>query len=149
MPEVGSPAPDFTLPSTHGPIRLSDFRGRKVVLLFFTEALTPACSLQVSAFKEEHATLQGVGAAVIAVSADPLPTQARFSEALGGCPFPLASDPELRVARAYSVVGADGKRSQRAVFVIDEEGRITEAIPWYQPGNVAQFLRVFQALGAV
>ncbi|GBD10462.1 Putative peroxiredoxin bcp [bacterium HR23] len=147
MPQVGSPAPDFILPSTHGPLHLQDYRGKKVVLLFFTEAMTPACSTQVASFKDEYATLQGAGAEVIAISADPLPTQQRFGEALGGCPFPLASDTDLQVARAYGVVGEGGRRSQRAVFVIDEEGRILEAIPWYQPGNVAQFLRVFQALG--
>ncbi|MCS7207848.1 MAG: peroxiredoxin [Dehalococcoidia bacterium] len=149
MPQVGDPAPDFTLPSTLGPIRLQDYRGRKVVLLFFAEALTPACSLQVSSFKDEYATVQGTGAEVIAISADPLPIQERFGQALGGCPFPLASDPDLQVARAYGVVSADGRRAQRAVFVIDAEGRIVEAIPWFQPGNVAQFLQVFQALGAV
>lgn len=149
MPSIGERAPDFQLPSTSGTIRLADYRGRKVVLLFFTEAMTPACTQQVSSFKEEYATIRGTGAEVIGISADPLPAQERFCQALGGCPFPLASDPALEVARAYGVVGADGRRSQRAVFVINEDGCIAEAIPWYQPGNVAQFLQVFQALGAV
>ena len=70
-----------------------------------------------------------------------------FCQALGGCPFPLASDEALEVAGLYGVMGADGRRSQRAIFVIDEDGIITHAIPWYQPGNVGQFLEVFQALG--
>ncbi|MFN3974494.1 MAG: peroxiredoxin family protein [Dehalococcoidia bacterium] len=149
MPSIGDIAPDFHLPSTRGPISLKGYRGRKVVLLFFSEAMTPACTQQVSSFKDEYATIQGMGAELVAISADPLPAQERFCQALGGCPFPLASDPDLQVARAYGVVGADGRRSQRAAFVIDEEGRIAEAIPWYQPGNVAQFLQVFQALAAV
>jgi peroxiredoxin Q/BCP len=148
MVSIGDPAPDFLVPSTKGPIRLRDYRGRKVVLLFFSEAMTPACTLQVSTFKGEYAAVREAGAEVIALSADPLPAQEHFQRALGGCPFPLASDPDLHVARAYGVVGADGKRSQRAVFVIDERGYIAEAIPWYQPGNVAQFLQVFRALEA-
>ncbi|MBI4234085.1 MAG: redoxin domain-containing protein [Chloroflexi bacterium] len=99
--------------------------------------------------REEYRAVQEAGAEVVAISADSLETHGRFCEAIGGCPFPLASDEGLHVARLYDVLGEDGKRSRRAVFVLDAEGRIVHKIPWYQPGNVGQFLEVFQALGVV
>ena len=67
---------------------------------------------------------------------------------MGGCPFPLASDEALEVARLYGVAGTSDRHSHRAIFVIDEKGVITHAIPWYQPGNIGQLLEVFQAVGA-
>ena len=65
---------------------------------------------------------------------------------MGGCAFPLASDADLEVARAYYAVGDDGER-RRAVYVLDADRVIVHKVPWYQPGNVGQFLEVFQALG--
>ena len=68
-------------------------------------------------------------------------------ERLGGLPFPLASDEDLAVARLYNVTDEEAKRSRRAVFIVDEEGIITHAEPWFQPGNSAQFEAIFRALG--
>ena len=148
MPEIGERAPDFTLPGTEGLFTLSQVSpGRKVVLAFYQEDSTPSCTTQLSAFKEEFPTLQQLGATVIGVSADSLDSHQRFCDQQQGFPFPLMSDPELVVARAYDVVGEDDKRSRRAVYVIDEQGVIVHKIPWYQPGNAAQFMEVFQALG--
>jgi len=59
----------------------------------------------------------------------------------------LASDYGLEVARLYGVVGEDGRRSRRAIFVIGLDGTIVHAIPYYQPGSTAQFMEIFQALG--
>ena len=147
--EKGDTAPNFTLPSTQGEVSLSHLLGgnKKVVLAFYTEANTPSCAREVAAFKDEYASLQELDAEVVAVSADGLEAQRSFEEGMEGCPFPLASDTELETARAYGVVSEDGKRSRRAVFVVDEGGTILHAIPWYQPGNPAQFLEIFQALG--
>lgn len=99
--------------------------------------------------KEEHGTLHEAGAEVIAVSADSVESHQRFCEVLGGCPFPLASDQGLEVTRLYGVLDEGGTRSHRAIFVIDEAGLVLHKIPWYQPGNVGQFMAVFQALGVV
>lgn len=148
MPEVGEKAPDFTLPSTQGPLSLRQFAtGRKLVLAFYTEDNTPSCSQELASFREEHATIKELGADVLAVSVDPLDSHQRFCDAVGGYPFPLASDANQEVARLYQVLGEDGKRSRRAVFVMDEAGTIVHAIPWYQPGNPAQLMEIFQALG--
>ncbi|MBI4339312.1 MAG: peroxiredoxin [Chloroflexi bacterium] len=148
MPQVGDKAPDFTLPSTEGPVTLSQFaRGKKVVLAFYTEDNTPSCSRELASFREEYATLREMGAEVLAVSADSLDSHRSFCDVAGGYPFPLASDAQQVVARLYDVLSEDGTRSRRAVFVLDEGGAIIYANPWYQPGNPAQLLEVFQALG--
>jgi peroxiredoxin len=84
---------------------------------------------------------------VVAVSADSLDSHETFARRLGGFPFPLASDSDLLAARLYDVLDETGKRSRRAVFVIDRGGTILHAIGWYQPGNVNQYEEVFRALG--
>ena len=99
--------------------------------------------------KGEYETIRQAGAQVVAVSADDLASHERFCQGLGGCPFPLVSDPELVAARLYGVLGEDGRRSHRAIFVIDRGGAILHQIPWFQPGNIGQFLEIFEALGAV
>ena len=99
--------------------------------------------------KGEYETIREAGAQVVAVSADDLASHERFRHELGGCPFPLVSDPELVAARLYGVVGEDGRRSHRAVFVIDRGGALLHQIPWFQPGNIGQFMEIFEALGAV
>jgi peroxiredoxin len=148
MPEVGDQAPDFTLPSTEGEIRLRDVTAKqKVLLAFYTEDNTPLCSSEVSVLKEDYEILQQLGARVIAVSADSLESHRQFAGKLGGVPFPLASDEDLETARRYGVAGDDGKRSRRAVFVIDRGGQILHAVPWFQPGNPTQYEEVFVALG--
>ena len=66
---------------------------------------------------------------------------------LGAFPFPLASDPTLETVSLYGVLGDGGKQSNRAVFVIDVDGTVICAIPWFQPSNPAQFLEIFTSLG--
>lgn len=148
MPQVGEKAPDFALHTTGGSVRLTDYAGKKLVLVFYAEDGTPGCTQELAAFRDEFATIKDAGADVLAVSADSLDSHREFHARLGGCPFPLASDAGLEVARRYGVLSHDGKRSVRAVFVIGEDGAVLHAIPWYQPGNAGQFLEVFQALGA-
>ena len=99
--------------------------------------------------KGEYETIREAGAQVVAVSADDLATHERFCQELGGCPFPLVSDPELVAARLYGVLGEEGRRSHRAIFVIDRGGALLHQIPWFQPGNIGQFLEIFEVLGAV
>ena len=71
----------------------------------------------------------------------------RSAESLGGCPFPLASDADLKAASEYGALADDGKGTVRAVFVVDKGGHIIHSIPWFQPGSTAQFFEIFQALG--
>ncbi len=148
MPKVGAMAPDFDLPSTQGRIRLSDLTAtKKVVLAFYTEDNTPLCSSQVSILKEDCELVRQLRAEIVAVSADALNSHLDFAERLGGVPFPLVSDENLKAAEAYGVLDDDGKRSRRAVFVIDEGGTILHVVPWFQPGNPGQYEDIFTALG--
>ena len=148
IPQPGEPAPDFTLPSTQGDISLRDLTAeKKVVLAFYFEDATPLCSGEVATLKEDYDLIRELGAEVVAVSADSLASHEAFAQRLGGFPFPLASDSDLLATRLYDVLDDIGKRSRRAVFVIDRGGTILHAIGWYQPGNVTQYEEVFRALG--
>jgi thioredoxin-dependent peroxiredoxin len=148
MPEPGEQAPDFTLPSTEGAVSLRDLTERsKVVLAFYFEDATPLCSNEVSMLKDDYAVVRELGGEVIAVSADSLESHAAFAERLGGVPFPLASDVGLEAAKAFDAVDDSGKRSRRAVFVVDRGGMILHAEPWFQPGNPGQYEAIFRALG--
>lgn len=148
LPAAGQSAPDFELPSTQGKLRLSDLAARsKVVLAFYTEDGTPLCASQVSVLKEDHDLVQQLKAEIVAISVDPLDSHEAFAEGLGGIPFPLVSDEGLEAARAYGVLDDAGKRSRRAVFVIDKGGTILHVVPWFQPGNPVQYEEIFAALG--
>ena len=148
MVRTGEVAPDFTLPSTAGDITLSAVAADKhVVLAFYMEDKTPGCTQMLSALQGEYDTIRELDAEVIAIGADSLDSHEAFSESLGGCPFPIASDAGLNVASAYGALADDGKGLVRAVFVVDRGGRVTHSIPWFQPGSTAQFFEIFQALG--
>ncbi len=147
MPQAGDRAPDFTLPSTAGEVRLPLLlqQGR-LLLLFYAEDATPACSRQLSAFAEELATLREAGVQVLGVAAGSLEQHCDFRDALE-LPFPLACDSDLAVARLYGVANEDEKRCRRAVFLIEPDGEIAYANPWYQPADPQHLLEVFAALG--
>ena len=145
---AGDQAPPFRVETTQGTRRLDGLLAEgPLVLAFYAEDATPTCTAQVCGFRDEHATLQELGAQVLGVSADSLESHHRFLERLGGLPFPLAADLDLELARAYGVVDDDGKRSRRAVFVIGADGMVLEANPSYQPQAMEQFAAVFRALG--
>ena len=148
MPDVGEQTPDFKLPSTSGDIRLREAIGRsKVVLAFYYEDATPVCSNELAMLRDDYELVRELGAEVIAVSADNLASHEAFVARLGGLPFPLASDEKLEAAKVFGVVDDAGKRSRRAVFVIDRGGKLLHAERWFQPGNPSQYEAIFRALG--
>ena len=148
QPKVGDAAPDFELPSTQGTLRLRDLTAtKKVLLAFYTEDSTPLCSSEVSVLREDYELVRQLRAEVVAVSADSLDSHRDFADKLGGVPFPLVSDEKLEAARAYGVLDEAGKRSRRAMFVIDKGGTILHVVPWFQPGNPGQYEEIFVALG--
>lgn len=147
-PEVGDKAPDFTLPSTKGPVKLSQLVAQgKVVLAFYSEDNTPLCASEISVLTEDYEIIQQLGAQVVGISVDGLESHHSFERRLGELPFPLASDEKLQVAKAYDILDESGKRCRRAVFVIDKGGTILYTVPWFQPGNPSQYEEIFQALG--
>jgi peroxiredoxin Q/BCP len=147
-PQPGDLAPDFELPSTQGTLRLKDLTANKKVLLaFYCGDNTPLCSSEMSVLKEDYELVKQLRAQVVAVSADSLDSHVDFADGLGGVPFPLVSDEGLEATTAYGVVDKSGKRSRRAVFVIDKGGTILQVVPRFQPGNPTQYEDIFVALG--
>jgi peroxiredoxin Q/BCP len=148
MPDVGDVAPDFQVDTTDGSRTLGELLSAgKLVLAFYTEDNTPACSNEVSLLRNDYDLVRESGTTVLAVSSDSLDSHRDFAGRIGGVPFPLASDASLEVARAYGVADEDARRCRRAVFVIGEDGRIIHAEPWFQPGNPGQYEAIFRALG--
>lgn len=126
---IGSMAPDFTLPSADGEVRLSDFRGRLVVLYFYPKDMTPGCTQQACDFRDAYGELTKHGAVVIGVSTDDVERHIRFRDKYG-LPFILLSDPDHAVCELYGVwqakklYGREFMGIVRSTFLIDEEGRL-------------------------
>ncbi|CAM3468086.1 peroxiredoxin [Hydrogenibacillus schlegelii] len=129
-PNVGEPAPDFALPAAGGTVvRLSDFRGQKVVLYFYPKDDTPGCTREAIQFRDLHPTFTGLGAVVLGVSPDPIESHEKFRTKYD-LPFLLLSDADHAVAERYGVwqrkvrFGRESMGIVRSTFLIDEAGRI-------------------------
>ena len=147
MLEVGTKAPEFTLPDKDGnPVSLADFAGKKVVLYFYPKDNTPGCTRQACAFAGAYEEFKKINAVVIGVSKDSVASHQKFAEK-HGLPFILLSDPELTAIQAYGVWQEKklyGKVSMgvvRSTFVINENGMIEKAMPKVKPDtNAAEIL---------
>lgn len=123
---VGELAPDFTLPGTGGKTySLSAFRGQPVVIVFYPGDDSPVCTKQLNSYNNELSAFEGVGAQVLAVSAQDMPSHEAFA-AKYGFKFPLLADTDKSVATAYGTVGPLGF-PRRSVFVVDGAGVIRYA----------------------
>jgi len=117
---VGDPAPDFSLPGTGDrTYRLSDYRGRKLVLAFYPGDFTAVCTKQFCSYRDQGDKLEGLGADVLGISPQSVDSHERFTEEKR-LNVPLLADEDKQVAKAYGVVA--GPMVRRAIFVIDEEG---------------------------
>ena len=144
----GDRAPAFTAETTDGTRSLDELLADgPLVLVFYVEDATPACTAQLGAFRDDYATVRELGATVLAVSADGMESHRAFADR-AVLPFPLAADADLAIARAYGVVNLDDpQRTRRAVFVIGADGAILDARVPYQPSVGEQFAAMFGALG--
>ena len=121
---VGASAPDFTLKDGDGrEWRLSEQKGRVVVLLFYPGDETPVCTKQMCSVRDNWEEYQRTGAEVVGVSTDSAESHRRFAER-HSLPLRLLSDPERRVAELYGAKSWLPGRSARAVVVIDAEGLV-------------------------
>ena len=148
MLEVGTKAPEFSLPDQNGEVHnLSDYRGKKVVLYFYPKDMTAGCTSQACSFGELYPQFQEKGAVVLGVSKDTVASHKRFEEK-HDLPFTLLSDPELAVIEAYDVMvesttktGKTTRRLVRSTYLIDEEGTIVRAFGKVKAkDNAAQML---------
>lgn len=145
---AGDPLPRITLAGPDGPVDLGALadRGGPLLVLFYQEDATPACTAQLCAFRDDFELIEELGARVVAISADDAASHRRFAGA-NGFPFPLCSDPDLSAATVFGAAGDDGKRARRAAFVA-VDGVVVLAIPFYQPSHLDHYASVFAALGA-
>lgn len=147
MLEVGTKAPDFTLPDKEGKmVSLSDFAGKRVVLYFYPKDSTPGCTRQACAFAGAYEEFKTLDAVVIGVSKDSVASHQKFAEKYD-LPFVLLSDPELTAIQAYGVWREKklyGKVSMgvvRSTYVIDRNGVIEKVMPKVKPDtNAAEIL---------
>ena len=147
MLEIGTKAPEFSLPDQNGEIRnLSDYKGQKVILYFYPKDMTSGCTKQACGFGELYPQFREKGAVVLGVSKDSVASHKKFEEKYG-LPFTLLADPELTVIQAYDVWKEKklyGKTSMgvvRTTYLIDEEGTIVKAFDKVKAAeNPAQML---------
>ena len=119
-PKVGDKAPDFELPGTDGPFRLSDHLGQRVVLLFYPGDNTPVCTKQFCSYRDRAEDFAALNATVLGISSQDLASHEGFI-AKHGLNVPLLADVDKQVAKAYSAF-SPRLGIKRAVIVIDEEG---------------------------
>ncbi len=154
MLQIGTKAPEFTLPDKDGNmVSLSDFVGKKVVLYFYPRDNTPGCTRQACAFAEAHEEFQKSGAEVIGISKDSAASHQKFAGKYI-LPFILLSDPELAAIQAYGVWQEKklyGKVSMgvvRSTFVIDENGLLEKIMMKVKPDtNAADVLNYLAEKG--
>ena len=125
--QVGDVAPDFELPASgNQTIKLSDYRGKKNVLLaFYPFAFSPVCSLQLPGLQQQLGQFQSLNTEVLGISVDSRHSSAAFAEHLH-LDFPLVSDFNKEITQAYGVL-REGGFAERALFVIDRAGKIAYA----------------------
>jgi peroxiredoxin Q/BCP len=143
MIQVGDPAPDFNLPSDRGEtVRLSDLKGRRVVLYFYPKDDTSGCTREACGFRDALPEIEERNAIVLGVSPDSVRSHERFRDKYE-LNFPLLADEDHSVAEAY---GAWGKKKMygreyegilRSTFVIGADGRVEKAYRKVKPADHA------------
>jgi peroxiredoxin 2/4 len=158
--KVGEPAPDFEMPSTKNieklnePVKLSDYRGKWVLLLFYPLDFTFVCPTELTAFSDRYDEFEGINAEVIGVSTDSVFSHrawlntARDKGGVEGLKYPLASDITKKISDDYGVLIQDRGIALRGLFVIDPEGILRyKVVHDLNIGrSVEETLRVVQAL---
>lgn len=129
----GDVAPEFTLRDADGnAVSLSSFRGKRVIIYFYPAALTPGCTREAGDFRDNLGDLQAAGVDVLGISPDAPAKLARFRDE-ERLTFPLLSDPDVSVLRAYGAYGEKklyGKTTIgviRSTFVVDKDGKLERA----------------------
>ncbi len=154
MLAVGGKAPTFTLNDADGnKVKLSGFKGKKVVLYFYPKDLTPGCTIEACAFRDDIGAIKKLGAVVLGVSADDEKTHQRF-RAKHDLNFPLLADVSHEVSDKYgawqekSMYGRKYWGIARITYLIDEHGKIAKVWPKVKPdGHSEEVIAAIKSLG--
>jgi peroxiredoxin Q/BCP len=122
---VGDTAPDFELPSAAGPVKLSDYKGKWVVLYFYPADNTHGCTAEACSFRDSYEDFTDAGAEVIGVSGDSVDSHEKFA-AKHSLPFTLLSDKGGELRKTYGVSKSLGVLPGRVTYVIDPDGVIRD-----------------------
>ena len=144
MPDAGEMAPDFEAPTDTGEtIRLSDLRGRDVVLYFYPRADTPGCTKEACSFRDDYRAYEAKGVVILGVSPDSVKKQARFKEKWS-LPFTLIADEDHAISQAYGVwgikefLGREYEGVYRTTFLIDPQGKVRRVFKDVNPTQHSQ-----------
>jgi len=143
MVEEGKPAPDFELATDEGEkVKLSDYRGKPVVLYFYPKDDTPGCTTQACGIRDVYGEFEQRGAVVLGVSPDDEATHVKFKDKYS-LPFTLLADPEHKVSEDYGVwlernsYGQKRMGIERSTFLIDSEGNVAKVMRRVKPNTHA------------
>jgi peroxiredoxin len=148
---VNTPAPDFVLPDADNtPVRLSDFRGRPVALVFYPLDWSPGCSVQLDLYEQELDEFTSRGVQLLGISVDSIYSHGAWAVARG-ITFPLLADfnPKGEVARRYGIWREPDGFSERAVYLVDGDGMIAWAHVSPKLHHLPDFDELVTALDAV
>jgi peroxiredoxin Q/BCP len=125
--KVGDTAPDFDGPSSKDSvIHLKDYLGKKnVVLYFYPKDDTRGCTIEACSFRDKLQPIRALWTEIIGVSVDTVESHKKFAEK-NGLDFPLISDVDKQISRAYGVLSADGSYAERMTFIINKRGEIAK-----------------------
>jgi peroxiredoxin len=134
-PDVGDPAPDFTLPSTDGPVSLAErLRDGAALLVFFPKDDTLVCTRQLCNYRDHLSSFEALNVELLAINHDTLDTHRTFAEK-HKFPFPLCSDADRRVCNAYGAL-TDLWKLRRVLVLVGEDGRV-----WWRHSELRVFYR--------
>jgi peroxiredoxin (alkyl hydroperoxide reductase subunit C) len=155
LPRIGEPAPDFEANTSKGPVRLSQFRGRWVMLFSHPADFTPVCSTEIMEFARRYDEFQARQVDLLGLSVDSVPAHIAWTRSLAQqlgkpIPFPIIADLDMKVSRLYGMIHPQESNTAtvRAVFFIDDAG-IIRALLYYPLStgrSVDELLRVFDSL---
>jgi peroxiredoxin Q/BCP len=150
---AGIPAPDFELPDdTNTPRKLSDFRGKNVVLYFYPNDDTPGCTKEACNFRDDYSAYEKANVLILGVSPNDVKSHVKFKKKFG-LPFPLLADVEHKVCDLYGVwgpkkfMGREYEGVLRTTFLIDAAGNIVRVFEKVRPAEHSE--EVLSALAVV
>lgn len=156
LPRLNEPAPDFTAETTHGTLTLSEFRGKKWVVLFSHPAdFTPVCTTELTEFARKNDDFQKLNTQLIGLSIDSVYSHIAWIRSMEQhfgvkIPYPMIADLDMKVAQSYGMIhaGASSTATVRCVFVIDNKGIVRAMIyyPLTNGRNIDEILRLVKAL---